>query len=245
MLGKEGSSGGWSHLHFDIKSKQPSGKWGIQEGYAFLWEAYQRQYKPQLVAVARPHHLIWAGEKVTLDGSRSWSAAGKIDRYEWTFTDGTQGTGQRVERSYTKPGEYSEILKIVDTNGRVDYDFAVVLVIDKATEGKFSPTIHASYAPTFDVYPGNPVTFKVRTFYSDPAGETWDFGDGSPLVKVRSDGNAKPHAPDGYAETVHRFEKPGQYLVRVEQNGKNGTKVTARLHITVETKPESRPKDER
>src|SRR5262249_10120531 len=67
----------------------------------------------------------------------------------------------------------------------------------------------------------------------------------SPLMKVRSDGNAKPHAPDGYAETVHRFEKPGQYLVRVEQNAKNGTKVTARLHVTVATKPESKPKDER
>jgi hypothetical protein len=55
-LGKEGASGGWSHLHFDITSKQPSGKWGIQEGYAFLWEAYQRQHAPKVIAVARPHH---------------------------------------------------------------------------------------------------------------------------------------------------------------------------------------------
>ena len=64
VLGKEGSSGGWSHLHFDIKGRQPSGKWGIQEGYAFLWEAYRREHRPQIIAVARPHHLIWAGEKV-------------------------------------------------------------------------------------------------------------------------------------------------------------------------------------
>ena len=40
VLGKEGSSGGWAHLHFDIKARQPSGKWGIQDAYAFLWEAY-------------------------------------------------------------------------------------------------------------------------------------------------------------------------------------------------------------
>ena len=132
VLGKEGASGGWSHLHFDIKARQPSGKWGIQEGYAFLWEAYLREHKPQLIAVARPHHLIWAGEKVVLDGSRSWSAAGKIERYEWTFTDGTTATGPRVERTYDQPGEYSEVLKVVDARGRVDYDFAVVLVIDKA-----------------------------------------------------------------------------------------------------------------
>ena len=51
VLGKEGGSGGWSHLHFDITSRQPSGQWGIQEGYAFLWEACQRQFAPKLVAV--------------------------------------------------------------------------------------------------------------------------------------------------------------------------------------------------
>src|SRR5262249_60607222 len=45
VLGKEGASGGWSHLHFEIKSRQPSGKWGTQAAYAFLWEAYRRQYK--------------------------------------------------------------------------------------------------------------------------------------------------------------------------------------------------------
>jgi len=39
MLGKEGGSGGWSHLHFDISSRQPSGKWGTEEGYAFSLEA--------------------------------------------------------------------------------------------------------------------------------------------------------------------------------------------------------------
>ena len=78
VLGKEGSSGGWAHLHFDIKARQPSGKWGIQDAYPFLWEAYQREHKPQVLAVARPHFLIAAGEKLTLDGSPSWSAAGPI-----------------------------------------------------------------------------------------------------------------------------------------------------------------------
>jgi hypothetical protein len=36
LLGKEGASGGWAHLHFDITRRQPSGDWGIEEGYAFL-----------------------------------------------------------------------------------------------------------------------------------------------------------------------------------------------------------------
>src|SRR5688572_16455917 len=75
VLGKEGGSGGWSHLHFDITSRQPSGQWGIQEGYAFFWETYQRQYAPKIIAVARPHHLVSVGEKVILDGAKSWSAS--------------------------------------------------------------------------------------------------------------------------------------------------------------------------
>jgi murein DD-endopeptidase MepM/ murein hydrolase activator NlpD len=71
VLGKEGSSGGWSHLHFDIKAPQPSGKWGIQDAYAFLWEAYRREQRPEIIAVARPHHLAQIGDPVLLDGSKS------------------------------------------------------------------------------------------------------------------------------------------------------------------------------
>ncbi len=53
VLGKEGGSGGWSHLHFDIWARQPSGLWGIEEGYAFLWQAYEQEHSRELIAVAR------------------------------------------------------------------------------------------------------------------------------------------------------------------------------------------------
>src|SRR5262249_60226452 len=99
VLGKEGASGGWSHLHFEIKSRQPSGKWGTQAAYAFLWEAYRRQYKPVLQAVARPHHLLFAGETATLDGSKSCRPAGKIARYEWTLSHGRKETGATRQRA--------------------------------------------------------------------------------------------------------------------------------------------------
>jgi len=233
MLGKEGGSGGWTHLHFDISSKQPSGKWGIQEGYAFLWEAYQEQYKPKIVAVARPHRFLLTGEKVTLDGSKSWSDAGKLDKYEWTFSDGTKSTGATATRSYDKAGSYSEILKVTDARGRIDYDFAIVQVLDKEHPEKLPPTIHATYFPTFGIKPGDEVAFKVRTFRTTDGDETWDFGDGSPAVKVKSDGNAVKLARDGYALTTHRYEKPGHYLVRVERSNKDGLKATARLQVRV------------
>ncbi len=233
LLGKEGGSGGWSHLHFDISGRQPSGKWGIIEGYAFLWEAYLRQYQPRRLAIARPHHLAATGQKVVLDGSRSWSASGKIASYHWTFTDGTTATGPTVERSYAKPGIYSEVLKITDSDGRIDYDFAVVNVIDKQHPDQLPPSIHANYAPTFGIKPGDPVTFKVRTFRTTDGEETWDFGDGSPKVVVRSDGNVVQLAKEGYARTVHRYEKPGHYLVRVERTDRRGFTAVGHVHVRV------------
>lgn len=236
VLGKEGGSGGWSHLHFDITSKQPSGQWGIQEGYAFLWEAYRREHDPKLLAVARPHHVGWAGETNTLDGSRSWAKSGKIARHDWTFSDGGSAKGEKVTRKYAKPGCYSEILKITDDAGNVDYDFASVQILNKETPKNLPPTIHAAYGPAFDIKAGDPVTFKVRTFRTTEGHELWDFGDGSEKVKVRSDGNVKPLARDGYAVTTHRYEKPGHYIVRVERSNDRGETAMAHLQVRVAKK---------
>ncbi len=234
LLGKEGASGGWSHLHFEIKSRQPSGKWGTQDGYAFLWQAYRDEHQPALLAVARPHHLLRVGDSVELDGSRSWSAAGKVAAYHWTFTDGSTASTERVTRSYTKPGMYSEVLEIRDATGRVDYDFAVVQVLDPSKPDSLPPTIHPACYPTSGIRPGHEVTFKVRTFRTTDGEETWDFGDGSPKVTTRSDGNVKALAPDGYAVTTHRFAKSGHYIVRVERSGPGGTAI-GHLHVTVES----------
>jgi len=234
LLGKEGGSGGWSHLHFDITGKQPSGRWGIIDGYAFLWEAYQRQYQPKIQAVARPHHLAAVGEKVLLDGSRSWSDDGKLAAFEWTFTDGTKATGEKIERVYKTPGVYSEVLKIRDGSGRIDYDFAVVNVLDAKDPERVPPSIHAAYSPTFGIKAGDPVRFFVRSFRTTDGKETWDFGDGSPKADVMSDGNVVPLAKNGYALTVHRYEKPGHYLARVERTNRHGYTAIAHVHVRVD-----------
>jgi len=234
LLGKEGGSGGWSHLHFEIKSRQPSGKWGTQEGYAFLWDAYQRQYQPKLIAVARPHHLIWSGQTVTLDGSKSFCRSGKIVSFDWRFGDGTTAQGARVQHRYTRPGRHSEVLKITDSQGNVAYDFAIVIVVDSDKPQQRIPTIHPNYYPTTGIKPGDSVTFKVRTFNTTAGRETWDFGDGSPKQTVQSDGNAVKLSPDGYAVTTHSFPKPGDYIVRVERTDAFGVTATGNLHVHVD-----------
>jgi len=233
LLGKEGGSGGWSHLHFDIQCRQPSGAWGCQEAYAFVWEAYQRQYQPPLIAVARPHHVAWAGDTVRLDASRSWSATGEIGRHEWTFTDGTRSSGPQIERVYPQPGYYSEILRVTDAAGHSDCDFAIVHVHDREHPDRFPPSIHVVYSPTLGLQVGDEVTFKVRTFATTDGEETWDFGDGSPAATTRSDGNVNHLAPDGYAVITHRYAAPGHYLVRAERTDRFGQRAVGYVQVRI------------
>ncbi len=234
-LGKEGGSGGWTHLHFGIAARQPSGRWGEQEGYAFLWEAYLRQYKPKVIAVARPHRLILAGDEVTLDGSKSWSVAGPIASFQWRFNDGTTAEGARVTRIYAKPGCYSEVLKVTDADGNTNYDFGIVQVLDGDHLDRLPPMIHPNYWPTQNIRPGDVITFKVRTFGTTDGQEIWDFGDGSDKVEVQSDGNVNKLDPNGYAVTTHTFAEPGDYIVRVERT--NGDGVSGIGHLLVRVEP--------
>jgi hypothetical protein len=167
-------------------------------------------------------------------GARRIALQGRGLGYRWIFTDGTTAEGARVERAYPEPGSYAEILKVVDDAGNTDIDFAVVQVIDREHPDRLPPTIHAAYAPTWNIRPGYQVTFKVRTFRTTSGEETWDFGDGSPPVTVRSDGNVRAHDPLGYAETDHRYEEPGTYIVKVHRTDEYGQTATARLVVRVE-----------
>jgi hypothetical protein len=157
-----------------------------------------------------------------------------IAHYDWSFQDGTTGSGPKIERTYAHPGEYTEVLKVSDELGNVAYDFAIVQILDRQMPEPAPPTIHAAFAPTQGLLPGDPVTFKVRAFGTTDGSETWDFGDGSSLVETHSDGNVQKHAREGYASVVHRFNQPGDYLVRVERVNGRGQKATARLHVPVQ-----------
>ncbi|QDT55900.1 putative peptidase [Caulifigura coniformis] len=234
LLGKEGGSGGWSHLHFDVTTRQPSGNWGIHDAYAYVWEAYRREYAPPVIAVARPHRLAAVGQSIELDASQSWSSTGTIDRCSWRFTDGSTATGGRVERTYSRPGTYSEVVRVADTAGHESIDFAVVQVLDPHHPDELPPAIHAACSPTLGIRPGDDVTFKVRTFRTTDGSEVWDFGDGSPPVEVRSDGAVKLLAKDGYAVTTHRYAREGTYVARVQRSNRRGETATAHLVITVE-----------
>jgi hypothetical protein len=234
-MGKQGGSGGWVHLHFGVHYKNPeTSVWEVEDAIPYLWEAYVRQYKPSVMAIARPRLLARTGDEVTFDGSRSLSLSGDIVSYQWTFTDGTTQTGPVQKRSYTKAGEYSEILKVTDLKGNVDFDFTYVQVYDRDSTAKRIPTIHPVFYPTLNLKPGDPVTFLVRTFGSDTGDEVWDFGDGSEKVEVNSGIVQRQTQNQGqYASTVHVYKQPGHYVVRVERINESGFPAIGHLHVVI------------
>lgn len=238
ILGKEGGSGGWSHFHFDINRRQPSGRFGSEDAYAFYWQSYFAKYPSRVQAVARPHKLVRAGEEILLDGSKSRAFPDNESglHYKWLFSDGTVSDGMISYKKYDVPGLYSEILQVTDNSGNIDYDFCPVFVIIPGKSKQEQPhTIHAVFHPTVDIKAGEHITFKVRSFGIDPLDgkEVWNFGDGSPEVEVLSDSNAEIHNPEGYAVTRHSYDKPGHYLVSVSRVSNRDHTATARLEVVV------------
>jgi hypothetical protein len=236
VLGKEGASGGWSHLHFELIRPQESGKFGSDSTYVFLHQVYVAEHDPPLIAVARPQMLGFVGQAMQLDATRSWSAtdSGGLS-YEWIFDDGTTAKGPRVRRTFPVAGRFSPTLKVTDSQGNVDYDFAKVTVTTPETAPKQRCSLHASYWPTLGIRAKDEVSFLVRSFRFQPlvGKEIWDFGDGSRAVSTQSDGSADPHNKNGYAIVKHRFQKPGDYIVTVSRENSDGQQAEAKLDVHV------------
>ena len=243
-IGKEGPagySGGWSHLHLGILTNQCTGLWGDLQAYPYVFEAYWNEYKPKLLAVARPHHTGIVGEKFILSGAHSKAARGKIVSYEWICSNGKKLSGKEVEIVYDKPGAWSEILKVTDSQGNVEYDAVLSVIFTPAMVKNppkraiaSVPRIHLAYYPTFDIKPGQEVTFKVRSSWTDAWNETLDFGDGSPIAHLKSDGNRDRTNPTGYAIVKHKYAKPGTYIAHAEHTNSIGVKANMHVFVTVE-----------
>lgn len=227
LLGKEGGSGGWTHLHFEPHMQFPNGKWGSLDGFAFLLQAYQLDFPTPLIIAARPHKFVKAGEPVTLTAHvLSGTPAAPI---------------APITRTYTKPGTYSELFEARDAQGNLARDSAIVSVLNAATPEAPCISLHAAYYPSLDARAGRPITFQARSFLMNykpmprPPGqitERWDFGDGSTGVS-HSDGNASKLAAHGYSRIEHTYTKPGRYLVKVESSAPDGAEARMVLDVIV------------
>ncbi len=226
LLGKEGGSGGWSHLHFEPYMRFPNGKWGSLDGFPFLLQAYLADYPTPLIIAARPHQLVRTGEAVTLSAhALHGEPAASIPA---------------VTRTYSKPGTYSELFEARDAAGNLARDAAIVSVLDAARPESPYISLHATYSPSLDTHAGQPITFQARAFLMNykpvPATVTqrWDFGDGS-TGESHSDGNEVKLARNGYGRIEHTYARPGRYLVTVESTAPDGA--LARMFLDVVVHP--------
>jgi len=241
VLGKEGASGGWSHLHFGIVARQPSGRYGQVEGYPLLAEAYLHEHPGSLLAVARPHRIAVVGERIELDGGRSICDGADIVSFRWTLHDGEVVDNARAVKTYDTEGTYSEMLTVTDARGQTAIDFCPVQILPAdGNPARTPPIIQLTYYPTDDVRPGQPIAFKARTFWgrgfesNEDGLERWNFGDGTQAT-TRSGalGRGTACAPVDFAERWHAYKRPGRYIVTVPRRAKNGLWATAQVAVDV------------
>jgi hypothetical protein len=93
-------------------------------------------------------------------------------------------------------------------------------------------SLHAAYAPTFGIKPGDPVVFRSRGFGAGAGNDVFDFGDGTPPVPVPSNIDSAQHAANGYGAVIHHYRQPGHYIVKVERKDE-ATGHVAMQHLRV------------
>lgn len=207
-LGKTGGSGNWSHLHYGMYAEQPSGKIARVDPYPFIVQSYIDENKPAIIAVARPHKFILAGEEVLLSADNTYNNSNQKAYYEWTV-DGKVFFGKNVNVIFDLPGSYTAILKAYNDIG-YDYDSVSIKVLDKSNLNAQIPNIYPTFHPSKAIKINDPVVFQFKTTgvdeYTDLCTE-FNFGDG--FIK-----NVCYTGPDDNS-IVHRYLKSGHYIVRI------------------------------
>lgn len=207
LLGKTGPSGNFAHLHVgtyltrqDLDRDHGNRRLNL---YPWMVTAYQARHPRGLLAVARPHHTVLAGEKVVLDGGNSLAwGMGRIAECRWVLPDGRTVTQVKTETTFDRPGAYAATLWVKTDQGAEDVDCCQIKVFSRVNPEKTIPHLFMTHTPTQDLHPAQPVTFRLW-FQGQGGGPIQvDFGDGTQLADYRS-----------YAEVTHRFNTPGLHLV--------------------------------
>ncbi|MGZ8980482.1 MAG: PKD domain-containing protein [Burkholderiaceae bacterium] len=148
------------------------------------------------VADAGDDQVVTSSE-VHFDATRSRDPEGAIRRYEWSFGDGSTGSGARPTHVYRKSGRYLVRLTVVDDSGTRN---------DRASDASYVTVNAAPIAdagPDQVAAPGQVLTFDgSRSIDTDGdlTGFFWDFRDGSTALGSR---------------VSHAFDRPGIYQVRL------------------------------
>ena len=128
------------------------------------------------------------------------------------------------------------MLKVTDSKGNIDYDFATVYVYDKEhPEETNIGYMQLAYHPTLNLKAGDEITFLVRTFHTKPVKIIWDFGDGTASVETTCEGiTKKSHSRGELVKIKHTYFKSGQYVVTGRCARESGLNSVNHLHVVIE-----------
>jgi PKD repeat protein len=175
------------------------------------------------VANAGDDQTVCANTAVRFDGSKSTDFDGVVNAYKWTFGDGASGDGEKVEHTYSEPGEYAALLTVtgdrVGDCSNTDSDDITIRVLPAPEARIEGPSVTAVGADTTLV--------GVASFAGgwSTSQWSWDLGDGSEIA-----------GPNVH----HAWSEPGSYTVTatVTDGGRNACwTVTVRHSVVVNQAP--------
>jgi len=172
------------------------------------------------LAVDNGPYVAHVNEDVTIDASGSTDPNRDTLAFEWTFGDGTSGSGPTVMHAYASPGTYTVRLLVTDGKGGASMRASTAVIAVTAPASKRPPIARAA-APA-RAFTGAPVAFSARGS-SDPDGDTlrltWVFDDGETAAGVRP---------------THIFSKLGRHTVTLIASDGHGGLATTSLNISIE-----------
>lgn len=162
---------------------------------------------------------------IAFNGSESNDSDGTIVAYEWSFGDGSTGTGINPTHVYSKAGNYTVTLTVTDDGGKTNTDATYAVITGKPNHPPDTPRING------------PINVDVNVEYSYTATSTdldndtikyfFNWGD--------STNNTTNFLPNGTAATVmHNWNKAGAYTIEVyavDEN--NATSISTTLTVLV------------
>jgi PKD repeat protein len=121
--------------------------------------------------------LIVVGGTINFTAFDSEDEDGTIVTYEWSFGDGTDGTGRSVSHTYTETGTYTVILRVTDDDGLSDTTQQDIYVEAGEPAG---PSAEFTSSPNSGTSPLAVYFDAAGTSYTQgPLNFYWDFGDGA------------------------------------------------------------------
>jgi PKD repeat protein len=149
---------------------------------------------------------VCPGKEVILSAKNSLDPDGEIISYSWNFGDGSAPKkGQEVKHTWRSAGTYSLVLEVDDgtelNNSRAQASLIITANHPPIADGGADRIVSPDEDVRFDASASKDRDGKLTGFQ-------WDFGDGS-----KAQG----------ATAVHRYQKPGKYLVKLRVTDDSGT----------------------